>query len=178
MARTIFIYGLVAGVLTLMLLGVGMGMVGVDHGAEGMLWGYASMLVGFSVMFIGVRRYGLNYGAMTFGKAFTLALGITVVGGLVYTIGWEGYLASTNYTFADQYASQVVSAKVAEGASPTELAKVEADMASFKAMYANPLFRLPMTFIEIFPVGLILSLLAGAMLRTPRGANRAWEGDD
>jgi hypothetical protein len=30
------------------------------------------------------------------------------------------------------------------------------------------LFRLPMTFIEIFPVGALVSLIAAALLRNPR----------
>ena len=172
MARTIFIYGLVAGVVTLMLIGAGMGVIGFDHGVEGMIWGFASMVVGLSVMFIGVRRYGMARGPMNFVQAFSVAFGIFVVAGLVYTLGWEAYLAATNYTFADQFASQAVASKVAEGATPVELARVEADMASFKAQYANPLFRLPMTFLEMAPVGLILSLLAGATLRTRRDDDR------
>jgi hypothetical protein len=35
-------------------------------------------------------------------------------------------------------------------------------------MYANPLYRLPMTFAEIFPVGLVIALLSAALLRNPR----------
>ena len=41
-------------------------------------------------------------------------------------------------------------------------------MEQFKVQYANPLFRLPMTFIEIFPVGVLVSLFAAALLRNPR----------
>lgn len=178
MARTIFIYGLMAGVLTLMLIGAGMGMIGFDHGVEGMIWGFGSMIVALSLMFVGIRRYEANHGALTFGQAFTLGLGIFIVAGLVYVIGWEGYLAATHYTFADHFASQTIAAKVAEGASPDELARVEADMAHFKVEYANPLFRLPMTFLEIAPVGLVMALLAGVTMRTPRGDDHSLEDDD
>lgn len=31
--------------------------------------------------------------------------------------------------------------------------------------YANPLFRFPMTFGEIFPVGLLITLISAAVLR-------------
>ena len=41
-------------------------------------------------------------------------------------------------------------------------------MERFKAEYANPFYRLPMTFIEIFPVGARVSLLSAAVLRNPR----------
>jgi hypothetical protein len=41
-------------------------------------------------------------------------------------------------------------------------------MEAFKLQYANPLFRLPMTFIEIFPVGMLVSLVSALVLRNPR----------
>ncbi len=34
--------------------------------------------------------------------------------------------------------------------------------------YRNPLFRIPMTFIEIFPVGLLVALISAALLRNPK----------
>ena len=41
-------------------------------------------------------------------------------------------------------------------------------MNELEARYANPLFRLPMTFLEIFPVGLLVALAAAAMLRNSK----------
>jgi hypothetical protein len=41
-------------------------------------------------------------------------------------------------------------------------------MNEFRQQYANPLFRLPVTFIEIFPVGLLVSLISAALLRNSR----------
>jgi hypothetical protein len=41
-------------------------------------------------------------------------------------------------------------------------------MESMRASYANPLFRIPMVFLEIFPVGLIVALISAALLRNPR----------
>jgi hypothetical protein len=35
-------------------------------------------------------------------------------------------------------------------------------------MYANPLLRLPMTFLEIFPVGVLIALISAAVLRNPK----------
>lgn len=37
-----------------------------------------------------------------------------------------------------------------------------------KVQYANPLFRLPMVFAEIFPVGVLVSLISAALLRNRR----------
>jgi len=41
-------------------------------------------------------------------------------------------------------------------------------MERFKTMYANPAYRLPMTFVEIFPVGVLVSLMSAAVLRNSR----------
>jgi hypothetical protein len=43
-----------------------------------------------------------------------------------------------------------------------------ANAAKFTEMYANPLFRIPMTFLEIFPVGILVSLISAALLKNSR----------
>ena len=40
-------------------------------------------------------------------------------------------------------------------------------MQRFKTQYAHPLFRMPMTFTEIFPVGVLVSLISAGLLRKP-----------
>ena len=56
----------------------------------------------------------------------------------------------------------------AKGVSAEALAQFTADMDQFRIQYANPLFRMPMTFAEIFPVGLLVSLISAALLRNSR----------
>ena len=46
--------------------------------------------------------------------------------------------------------------------------KMTAEMDAFKIQYADPLFRLPMTFAEIFPVGILVSLISAGLLRNSR----------
>jgi hypothetical protein len=41
-------------------------------------------------------------------------------------------------------------------------------MESMRISYANPLLRIPMTFLEIFPVGLLVAVVSAALLRNPR----------
>ena len=43
-----------------------------------------------------------------------------------------------------------------------------AEMEQFKTDYANPLYRWPETFNEIFPVGVIVSLVSAGLLRNSR----------
>ena len=61
---------------------------------------------------------------------------------------------------------------VASADSPSssflEFAKIEQEMAAFANDYRNPLIRLPMTFIEIFPAGFLVSLISAGILRTKK----------
>ena len=45
---------------------------------------------------------------------------------------------------------------------------IKAEMDKFARDYHDPLYRLPMTFIEIFPVGVLVSLVTAALLRNSR----------
>ena len=56
----------------------------------------------------------------------------------------------------------------ASGADAQGMAAAAAQAAEFTEMYANPLFRVPMTFLEIFPVGILVSLMSAALLRNSR----------
>ncbi len=103
-----------------------------------------------------------------FLPAFLMGLGISAVAGLIYVIGWEITLALTDYAFIEHYSASLLEAERVKGASAAELERTAAEIANFGEQYRNPFFRLPMTFIEIFPVGLIVSLISALLLRNAR----------
>ena len=41
-------------------------------------------------------------------------------------------------------------------------------MEALRAQLANPLLRMPQTFMEILPAGLLVALVSAALLRNPR----------
>lgn len=167
MSRKILSWGLAAGLVVavpLCCLVVATGGRPVPYGE----WiGYGTMLVAFSLVFVAVkRRRDLDLGGVIgFWPAFCLGLGISAVASLVYVLAWEGLLAATGIDFAAGYADFLIEQQKAAGASAEALAKLAADMESFKAEYANPLIRLPMTFAEIFPLGALVSLVTAGLLR-------------
>lgn len=175
MVKTILPYGLVSGALT---IGVGILSLSLSDGQSDHLgaleWlGYLTMIVALSAIFVGVKRYRdveLG-GVITFGRAFAVGLGIAVTAGVVYVAVWEVNLAATDHAFIGEYTASLLETKAASGASEAELAAFTTEMEEMRASYANPLFRIPMTFAEIFPVGLLISLIAAAVLRT-RGLKR------
>lgn len=172
MLKKILSYGAIAGliaggVLSAIVLTPG------EHGAPGawaMLVGYLTMLVGLSLVFVAIKRHRDETlgGAIRFWPAFALGLGVSFVASVIYALAWETALAVSGMDFAGSYAHAVIEQQKAKGVSGEALAKLVADMEAFKANYANPAYRLPMTFTEIFPVGVIVSLVSAALLRNPR----------
>ena len=77
-------------------------------------------------------------------------------------------MAFGKFDFSAWYAKEIVESARAHGATPTELAKATAEAQEFTHSYANPLVRMSYTFIEIFPVGILVSLISAALLRNSR----------
>jgi hypothetical protein len=171
MSRIILRYGILAGLI----VGIPMfGSIVLLHGrislTSGMIIGYTTMLIAFSLVFVAIKRHRDSDlgGVIRFWQAFGLGLGISAVASVVYVVAWEAVLATTQMDFIGQYAAAVIEQKKASGVSGEALAKFSAEMEAMKTEYANPLYRLPMTFIEIFPIGALVSLLAATLLRNRR----------
>lgn len=138
--------------------------------AGGMVIGFTIMLIAFSAIFIAVKRHRDEEGGgvIRFWPALGLGLGVSVVASLFYVIGWEASLALSDTDFIGVYTQQMIEQKRAAGASVAELARYAAEMEEFRRQYQNPLYRMPITFSEIFPVGALVSLISAALLRNPR----------
>jgi hypothetical protein len=170
MTRIILTYGLISGLVVIAgIIGpIAMSGDGAPHSSA---WvGYLIMLVALSSILVGVKQHRDQAlgGVIKFRTALLIGLGIAAVASLAYVAVWELYLAVTHYTFMEQYAAQTLEAKSAAGVTGAAYDKLVADMETLRRQYANPLFRLPMTFVEIFPVGLLIALVSAALLRNPR----------
>jgi hypothetical protein len=170
MSRIILIFGTVAGLVVavpmcLLVANAEPGSAETSH-----FTGYLIMLLALSLVFVGVKRLRDRElgGVIRFVPALLAGLGISAVAGLIYVIGWEITLAVTDFAFIDSYSNAAIEAARARGASAAEVQAVTAKMDEFREQYANPFFRLPVTFIEIFPVGLVVSLISAALLRNSR----------
>jgi hypothetical protein len=107
-------------------------------------------------------------GVIRFWPAFGLGLGISLVAGILYVAAWEAALAVIHSDFAGAYAKALIEQQKAKGVTGDALAKFTAEMERFKEQYRNPLYRLPVTFAEIFPIGALVSLVSAALLRNSR----------
>jgi hypothetical protein len=164
-------YGIIAGLI----IGIPMLwlMLAAKPGEEpvvGMLATYLAMVVALTAVFIGIKSYRDKVlgGVIRFLPALGLGLGISAVASLVYVVAWEVSSAFSSFDFVAYYKAYIIDAAKANNPSPEALQKAITDAEAFAVMYANPLYRMPMTFIEMFPVGILVSLISAAFLRNPR----------
>ena len=169
MKRIVLRFGLMSGAL-LMAMGAVMmplcmkGVIDFDHSE---VLGYSSMVLAFLLVFFGVRSYRDNVagGVVSFGKAFQVGLLITLVTCAMYVIAWQIIYYGFFPDFLDQYNAYAIAKMRADGESEAAIQAATAQMAEFAKLYANPLFNIAITFLEVFPVGLIMTLVSAAIVR-------------
>lgn len=164
------IYGGIAGAIAVSLVSAMIGLRLTGHDETAMLVSYLIMLIALSLIFVGVKRYRDVEcgGIIRFGRAFLLGLGMAAAAGLIYVIGWEIFQAVSGYDFIAEYSASTLDQMRVEGASAAAIQAQAADLRDFAESYRNPLFRLPMVFLEIFPVGLLVALVSAGLLRNPK----------
>lgn len=169
MKRIVLIFGLISGLISsaMMFLTLPFMHNGTVNSQNGYLIGYTSIFLSFLLVFFGIRSYRENAGSgsITFGRGFKIGILITLISCVFYVASWEFIYFKIMPDFADKYAAQTISEMKQKGASDTAIAETQKKMVAMKAMLANPVMNAAMTFIEPFPVGLIMTLVSAGILR-------------
>jgi hypothetical protein len=173
MKKTIIICGLIAGLIVTWWMIAAMAGLLNAYFENGMLLGYATMLVAFSLIFVAVKnsRDKYNDGFISFGKALRIGLLITLVASTMYVVVW---LIDYYYfipDFFDKYAAHMLAKMKAAGASAAEMQKQVATIQGYTQMYKNPFFNALFTYLEIVPVGVVVSLICALVLKRKPGNN-------
>ena len=164
------IYGGIAGAIAIGLISAMIGLDLTGHDATAMLVSYLIMLIALSLIFVGVKRYRDVEcgGVIRFGRAFLPGLGMATAAGFIYAAGWEIFQALSGYDFIAEYSASLLERMRAKGATAAAIEAQAAELRGFAESYRNPLFRVPMVFLEIFPVGLLVALVSAGLLRNPK----------
>ena len=171
MKKNIIIYGLIAGIVVSVLMLVSINYMShvegkVDYNTS-LLIGYASMLIAFSLVYVGIRNYRDKYngGVISFGNAFKIGILIVLIASTMYVAAWliDNYFFIPD--FAEKFAAHTLDKLKASGASQAEIEKQTKEMADFAVMYKNPFINAAMTYVEILPVGLIVTLISSLVLK-------------
>jgi len=91
---------------------------------------------------------------------------ITLISCVFYVASWEIiYFSDMMPGHIDKWAAHEIAAMRTKGATDAAIAAKKVEMEKMKEMLQNPLMNSAMTFIEPFPVGLIVTLISAAILR-------------
>lgn len=168
MKKTILICGIAGGIISTSMF-IGQIILGkTDHDIEnGMLYGYTLMILAFSLIFVGTKTIRDKHGdgTISFGRAFRIGLYITLIASTIYVLVWMVDYFVFIPDFAEKYGAKMVQQLKVSGASAEEIAKKTAEMDKFSQMYKNPIFNALITYSEIIPVGLLVSLISAWLLK-------------
>jgi hypothetical protein len=176
MKRVVIVFGLLSGAVSsaMMFLTLPLIRSGALDDRNGEVIGYTAILLSFLLVFFGIRSYRENAGgAITFGRATAVGLLITLISCAFYVASWQIIYYKLMPDFADKYAARAVDRIRRKGATEAEIAAKTKEMAQMKAYLENPLINVAFTFIEPFPVGLVVTLVSAAILRRRRPAGMA-----
>jgi hypothetical protein len=168
MKRVVIIFGLLSGAVSSAMMFLTLPLInnGTVNNHNGEVIGYTAIFLSFLLVFFGIRSYRENSGGtITFGRAFSAGILITLISCIFYVASWEIIYFKMMPDFLDKYAARSIAEMHEKGASADAIAAKTKELATMKEMYNKPLINAAITFIEPFPVGLIVTLVSAGILR-------------
>ena len=173
MTRAVWRFGLISGAImaaTMLLTTVFMDDIGFDRGA---VVGYTAMLVAFIMVYFGIRSYRdtVMRGSIKFWRAVQVGALISLISSVCYVATWEFVYFRMMPNFGERYAAYAVEKAKKSGATPEQQEKQRKELVQFYEQYKNPLFNAAVTFVEPFPLGLVVTLVSAGILSRRRREN-------
>lgn len=172
MKKTVWTFGLLSGAVSSVMMLVTMPFweqIGFDR-AE--IIGYTTIIASFLLVFFGIRSYREHIGgALGFWRGVTVGLLITLISSLCYVTTWQLVGRRFAPDFIEKYQAHLMEKEKAKGATQAELDAKAVEMEQFKRLYTNPFLNIAFTFLEPFPIGVLVSLLSAAVLRRKTAAD-------
>ena len=168
MKNTVLKYGLIGGIIVSLFMVISIPFMdeNTDMGNAELL-GYATMIVSLSTIYIGIRSYRntvLN-GTISFGNAFKIGLYIALIASTLYVVTWMILSEFFIPEFIETYWNSAVEKLNASGMSQAEIDQEMESMKSMMELYKNPFFKFLITYMEILPVGVLISLISAFILK-------------
>jgi hypothetical protein len=167
MKKTVLTFGLISGAISAIAMLAAFPFANKIGFDKGEILGYTVIVLTVLMIFFGVRSYRENVsgGKLTFGRGFAVGILISLISCLFYVAAWEILYFKFMPDFADKYAARMVERAKASGASPEKIEQKAQEARQFKQMYDNPVINVGITFLEVFPIGLAVTLVSAAVLR-------------
>ncbi|HUB30324.1 MAG TPA: DUF4199 domain-containing protein [Terracidiphilus sp.] len=175
MKKVVLTFGLISGVMISVLMDSSLLFAKRIGSGHSMALGYTIMVASFLLVYFGVRSYRDNTldGQISFGRAFTCGILITLITCVCYVATWEILYFNFMPHFMDSYFAAQIHRVQSSGLDPATTAARVAAIERSQQLYQNPLVNIAYTFMEPLPVGLIMTLVSAAILRRKARADGA-----
>jgi len=172
MKKISVIYGLIGGLIVSAFMALTIPNMDADTDmTQSMFMGFASMIVALSTVFLGIKKYRDVYlnGVISFGKAFLIGLYISLIASTMYVLTWMVISDLYMPNFMENYVEAQLNAFEQTAATEEEISQKREELNAMAESYKNPVIKALYTYMEIFPVGLIITLISSLILkRKPR----------
>ena len=164
MKKLILVYGIISGSIMALMLIIMLFIFECNGGSTsgGYIIGYSSQLLAMSFIFIAVHTYKKKYlgGRISFLKAWKIGLLIALISSAFYVITWAFMYKFFYPDFMENYATEAIKNMEKAGKSAADIEDMKKQMELFKNMYKTIPGFAGLTFMEVFPTGFVMSLIA------------------
>jgi hypothetical protein len=174
MKKEVLTFGTISGLITSILMCLSLLIANRIGAGHSMVLGYTIMVASFLLVYFGIRSYRDNTlgGQISFARAFACGILITLITCVFYVAIWEILYFNFMPHFMDGYFAGQIQKVQSAGLDAATTAAQIAEIQRSQQLYQNPFVNMAYTFMEPFPVGLIITLISAAILRrkAPVGA--------
>jgi hypothetical protein len=168
MKRTVWTFGLIAGIIAAAFCVVSIGYCYTTQTFEGNMYlGFASQLLAFSFVFVGIKNYRDKYsnGTISFLTALKVGGLIMFIASSIYVLVWlvDYYVFIPD--FLEKFAAAELKRAQANGASAAEFKEQARSIEEYKEYYRTPFGIILCTYIEIIPMGIVVTLVSALILK-------------
>ncbi|MBE2228189.1 MAG: DUF4199 domain-containing protein [Ignavibacteria bacterium] len=171
MGKKILFYGLIAGgVLTVLFLlshMLFMKNFSAEMWETGEIIGYSSMLIALTAIFFGVKTYRDKVlgGKITFGRAFTLGIGISAVAAFIFGVYvyilYTAIAPDLSGKMIEIYREKIKTSGQTQEVISRQLEEFDKE----SALWNNPYLQSFVMLLTVFMIGVVISLVTAVILK-------------
>lgn len=130
------------------------------------VFGYVSIILALSVIYFGIKSYRdtINNGIISFSKALTLGLLISICAAITFGLINVIYTEYINPDFINEYYAHYVE-QFRENLDPAEFEEKLKELESEKELFKNPFIGFTVMALTALIIGFIISLISGLILQ-------------
>lgn len=177
MKKNILIFGFISGLIVSAVMAFTAISCYQTKEFEGnMVVGFAVMIVAFSFIFVAIKNFRDRYhqGAISFGKALSIGLWISLIGSTMYVASWLVIYYNFYPDYMDKYVDHAIAEIQSKGLNAADTREQVEGVTKYKEWYRSPVMVIFLTYTEILPIGILVSIIGALFLKKKKASVKAF----